>query len=132
MQFPITRERLQNLSKEFEEAQIKKFINIVVECVKHSILVKAYDDSPNKTPTGNAIAARVANNNKPKMLKLNLPLQPSISGYPLPNQEKLTYTPPYNQWNSYLPVILERLHELFPDVSFQVDPLKTYLLIDWS
>ena len=132
MQFPMTRERLQNLSKEFEEAQTQKFINILVENIKHSILVKAYNDSPNKTPTDGAISVKSLKKDTPKMLKLDLPLQPSGSVYHLHNQEKLIYTPPYNKWNSYLPVILDRLQESFPDVTFQVDPLKTYLLIDWS
>lgn len=128
----MTRQRLQTISKEFEEAQTQKFVNILVENVKHAILVKAYNDSPNKTPSGGAISVHHRNHDKPKMLKLDLPLQLSGTVYDLPNQERLVYTPPYNKWNSYLPVILERLQELFPDVAFQVDPLKTYLLIDWS
>jgi hypothetical protein len=132
MQFPITRERLQNLSKEFEEDQTQKFITILVENIKHSILMKAYHDSPNKTPTEYGIGARTPSKDKPKMLTLTLPLQLSVGGYQNPNQEKLIYIPPYNQLNSYLPIILKRLEESFPDVSFQVDPLKTYLLVDWS
>lgn len=134
MQFPITRERLQNLTKEFEEDQIKNFINNTVEDVKNAILEKAYNDSLEKayydSPNSNAIPAASLRNNKLKMLKLNLPLQ--ASPYSKNRITNPIFTPPYNQWNSYLPVILEKLQELFPDVSFQVDPLKTYLLIDWS
>ena len=124
-----SRETLQSFSKEFEESQTQQFINNIVEDVKNSILVKAYNDSPNKTPTGAAISAKtLSNKEKPKMLKLNLPLQPSAYS----NHVRLIYTPPYSEWNNFVPIILERLQQQFPGVTFQVDPLETYLLVDWS
>jgi hypothetical protein len=115
MNFPITRARLQTITKEFEDSQIQIYINDTVEYVKTLIIVKAYS---NKNPT----------------LKLTLPIGVSRQIY---NENKYvmnaTFFPHSDvQKNIHLPVIVERLTVLFPDVSFQVDPLNTYLLIDWS
>jgi hypothetical protein len=37
-----------------------------------------------------------------------------------------------NPYRSHFEVIKGKLTELFPDVTFEIDPLKTYILIDWS
>ena len=33
---------------------------------------------------------------------------------------------------NYLPVFIEKLKAIFLDCDFTIDPLKTYLIIDWS
>ena len=37
-----------------------------------------------------------------------------------------------NPWKTHFEVIKEKLTELFPGVTFEIDPLKTYILVDWS
>jgi hypothetical protein len=136
MNFPISRERLQNIAKEFEEAQIQKYINSIVDYIKELIIIKAYTDSPKQNPQlgspncGNHVNGK---QNMYNMLKLDLPLpyqqRNRISGSLFEND---AYLPPYNDWKKYLSTIIERLQAIFPGVTFQVDPLKTYLLVDWS
>lgn len=38
----------------------------------------------------------------------------------------------FNPWKTHFEVIKEKLTELFPGVTFEIDPLKTYILVDWS
>ena len=35
-------------------------------------------------------------------------------------------------FQEYIPMLLEKLHEIFIGCDIVVDPLKTYLVIDWS
>ncbi len=136
MEFPITRDRLRTIAKELEEQQNQEFVNDRVEFVKNAIFLKAYYDCESKNKRfGTQYDKQVLSRESPKnMLKFNLPLQPSgyFSQHSTTPLLHKTLAPPYNEWNTFLPLILERLRILFPDVSFQVDPLKTYLLIDWS
>jgi hypothetical protein len=133
MNFPISRERLQNLSKEFEESQVNEFIKFIVDEIKTSILMKAYTDSPDNTPgLQSSSITLIPGQTLTKKIKLTLPLQVSYQTLARHNRLNQAWLPPPCQWNSYLPTILEKLQELFPYVTFQVDPLKTYLLIDWS
>ena len=37
-----------------------------------------------------------------------------------------------NPYRSHFEIIKEKLTELFPGVTFEIDPLKTYILIEWS
>lgn len=135
MEFPISRHRLQTIAKEFEEAQTQTFINDLIDHIKTLIIVKAYTDSPEKAPPYGTISLGPAQTDKTHTLKLTLPFAepPSENYISNKNLYKRAFIPRAHHYkNVYLPIILERLSELFPDVSFQVDPLKTYLLIDWS
>ena len=38
----------------------------------------------------------------------------------------------FNPWKTHFEVIKEKLTELFPGVTFEIDTLKTYILVDWS
>jgi uncharacterized Fe-S cluster-containing protein len=51
MEFPISRERLQKIAGELEAAETEKWIQSVIETIKNQILLKAYDESPNRSPS---------------------------------------------------------------------------------
>lgn len=111
MEFPITRGVLQNIRPIVDRIDREKYIKMIVNVLKLEIINQAYSAGGNK------------------YLKKNLPINPKgimSMGEPMLIQ--------YRGFNTseFLPEVIEQLKLLFPDVSFQVDPLKTYLLIDWS
>ena len=111
MEFPITRGMLQNIRPIVDRTDREKYIKMIVNTLKLEIVIQAYSDGGSK------------------YLKKNLPLSPRnlmSLGEPMLIQRR-GFNP-----NEVLPEVTEQLKLLFPNVSFQVDPLKTYLLIDWS
>jgi hypothetical protein len=108
MQFPITRERLQNYRKnEAVEAENRRRVDVMIKDICYHVEV-------------------VATRGKERTYKVDLNYRRqdvNIMGY---TDQDLGMMPPV------LDVILSKLHELFPDSTIQVDPLKTYILIDWS
>lgn len=108
MEFPITRERLRNYKKN-EACQVKnrRRVDTVIKEICNHVEI-------------------VATNGKDRTYKVDIN-QPrrdaTIMGY---IDQTLGMLP------SVLDDILLKLYELFPDCKIQVDPLKTYILIDWS
>jgi hypothetical protein len=137
MDFPLTRERLQKIHQQIMDDAIEKLILAFVDDIKNRIINKAYQDSKLGEVTVSGRNIQLVNGSGPRnMLKVDIP--PFIQ-----NRQPCTNNPYLAQYLSNdihnkvnikqkLPVILEKLQELFPDVSFQVDPLQTYILIDWS
>ena len=119
----LFRVQLQKLAPLYEAEQCQKITAQIIEFTQKAIIEKAYKDSPNKTyvPGQPQRAVFIHKNDKPFTLKLNLPCYP-------PN----IHIPDFYCMINHLPEIIENLSELFPGVSFQIDPLKTYLFIDWS
>jgi len=110
MKFPITRECLQAFDnikeqEELREEEIqKRFAQILDQ------LCKEFKQS-------------MSSNSKEKKFvwrQLNLIRQFNISGYGLSKAE------------DYLPRFIDKLKELFIGCDIIVDPLKTYIIIDWS
>lgn len=105
MQFPITRERLQNYRKnEAAEAYAKERINKAVSEICHQV--------ENIAKTGRDQKFTYT------LTRTNLTAQDLSADFG-------TVRP-------VLDDVLSKLRELFPDSTIQVDPLKTYILIDWS
>lgn len=114
MEFPITRKRLQTITQEVEKDAIDKRITQLVEGYKREIISQAYTDSLYTPSVWNQPPRDMF-----RKLKLN------ISEYAQVQNRNISM-------KEYFPEIISKLQTLFPDVSFQVDPLKTYLLVDWS
>ena len=120
MKFPITRQSLQAFDNDKEQNELKeeefqkKFAqlleNICTEFKKN-----------------------MASNSKKKMFVWRLQglrqlHVPRISNYGSYNSGTIIT----ENFQEYIPILLEKLYEIFIGCDIIVDPLKTYLVIDWS
>ena len=125
MKFPINREKLQNIKKDVEEEIIEYNIEKIINNIKVRILMHAYQGT---LPHLGGIS-----NTK---LKIDIPQFRIIIPDDLKNYINITSsTHPlasFNPWKTHFEVIKGKLVELFPGVTFETDPLKTYILVDWS
>jgi hypothetical protein len=125
MKFPISREQLHNIKKDVEEEIIHYNIEQIVENIKDRIIMHAYQGTPSHlggiTNTKLKIDISKFRIIIPDNLKMYI--QINSSAHPLAS---------FNPWKTDLDTIEGVLEELFPGVSFETDPLKTYMLIDWS
>ena len=125
MKFPISREKLQNIKKDVEEEIIQCNVEEIIENTKVRILAHAYQGT---YPHLGGIS-----NTKLKIeiypFRIIIPdnlkryIQITSSTHPLAS---------FNPWKTHFEIIKQTLMELFPGVSFETDPLKTYMLVDWS
>ena len=141
MKFPITREELRNIKKDVEEEIIQCNIEKIIENIKVRILMHAYSFCHHQY-TGVAISAVAGNYNDPwrnnlRKLKIDIPqrfqiiIPDNLKGY-IQIHSSAHPLALINPWKTHFEIIKEKLMELFPGVSFETDPLKTYILIDWS
>jgi len=125
MKFPINREKLQNIKKDVEEEIIEYNIEKIINNIKGRILMHAYQGT---LPHLGGIS-----NTK---LKIDIPQFRIIIPDDLINYINIissTYPlASFNPWKTHFEVIKGKLVELFPGVTFETDPLKTYILVDWS
>jgi len=110
MKFPITREKLQAFEYttellELRQEELQKRIEIVLEN-----LCKTFK-------------MNIQSNSKEKKFVWQLNYFNMIS---IPNS-KFSYT-----LDEYLPQFIDKLKETFIGCDIIIDPLKTYLIIDWS
>ena len=108
MEFPITRKRLQNYrEEEATEVNAKQRLSKIIE--------KICKDIENILLTSDE-------------RKYVYRIEGSVYGkLPVSNSPR-----PYLQERSILPDIVDTLKTLFPDSNVVVDPLITYIMIDWS
>lgn len=121
MNFPISRNQLQNIKNDVEDYIIQYNIDKIVDDTKNKIVAYAYQ--PYSTPTHlggiSSTKLKITINNGWYAIPNDLPLN---------NRQLIGINP----WKTHLEVIIQKLKELFPEVNFEIDPLKTYILIDWS
>jgi hypothetical protein len=103
MDFPITRERLQNFQGEYNEFYRLRILSKIVEDLSSRI-------------TGTA-GRHTSQNLKVGMGELGIP-----GGY-----DNIL-----GRISDYIPQIITKLQERFPDTTITLDPMKSYLYIDWS
>jgi hypothetical protein len=108
MEFPITRERLQNFQAEYKHFHNEKFISKVVESITHKIFEMAGRQNGMNPIRMLQITARELYN--------NAEYSGPIFGIVLDNISQ----------------IISKLQERFPGTTITIDPMKTYLYIDWS
>ena len=107
MEFPITRERLQNFQSEYKQFQNEKVISKIVESLTHKIF---------------EMAGRQNGMNPTRILQ--------VMTRELNDQRN--YGILFGLFTDYIPQIIYKLQERFPDITITMDPMKTYLYIDWS
>jgi hypothetical protein len=125
MNFPVCREQLRNIKKDIEDYIIEYNIEKVIDNIKERIIMHAYQ--------GTLSHLGGISNTKLKIdisqFRIVIPdkwrayIQINSSAHPLAL---------VNPWKTHFELIKGKLTELFPDVTFEIDPLKTYILIDWS
>ena len=122
MKFPINREKLQNIKKDVEEEIIQCNIEEIIENTKVRIIMHAYQ--------GTISHLGGISNTKLKIdiSQFRIIIPNNLKAYIQLNH----YLTSLNPWKTHFEIIKETLMELFPGVSFETDPLKTYVLIDWS
>lgn len=109
MKFPITRESLQAFDhvkerEELKEAEVQKMLTLILDR-----LCQEFKQSMQSNSQGKKFVWRQIDN----IRRLN------IQGYMLKADE-------------YLPQFIDKLKETFIGCDIIIDPLKTYLIIDWS
>jgi hypothetical protein len=120
MKFPVCREQLRNIKKDVEDEILEHNIEKAVDNIKERIIVHAYYGGLSCTKLKIDI---------PPDFRIVIPdkwrhyLQITSSAHPLAM---------VNPYKTHFEVIKGKLIELFPGVTFEIDPLKTYILIDWS
>lgn len=137
MEFPMNRQRLQDIRKEIEDDAIEKCIDYFVDNVIECILRHAYKTSSLPVEPPNYIHSSMYGH-PTRQVKIDIQQQISMLGnfkqkyFNMVSFHEVIINSNKNIIKERLQVILNKLQTLFPDVSFQIDPLKTYILVDWS
>lgn len=117
---PFSNDRLRNLSAEFIHNEEEKYINGVADTIQTQVIKKAYADSP-----GSEWAEGLQHHNGnvgTHKLKMNIPMSGTHCHQCIARRGL----------NKYTERIILRLKERFPEMKIEVDPLRTYVLFDWS
>jgi len=125
MEFPISRERLQNYkAKEAEAVERKKRISVEIKTICRDVEIKVLSTNEHR------YVYRLNDNTR------NAPLQPMNSQMYLLNNGLLQPMSPQmyfsNQKVLFVKELLEAIKNTFPDCTITIDPLETYIIIDWS
>jgi hypothetical protein len=118
MEFPITRVRLQNIHSERQQLIKTKYIDDVVEAITEMIIANA--------DRGGGVSTFIGHNDaKPNTFQIML--------------NTLSSRIPHRNLNllkcgvqACIPGILRKVQERFPDTTIVLDPMNTYIYIDWS
>lgn len=124
MELPFTRDRIRGLKNEMnaniEEEKIRK----TADAIKTSILWLIVN--LNTTPKNGLGAVTRVGDTKAMITFNKLNYEPITNPFP-----GLPYTTDRGHCGNN-PLVLGRVREIFPDCTFQTDPLETYMIIDWS
>jgi len=125
MNSPITRQQLQNIKKYVEEDILQHNIERIVTATKERIIAHAF--IPRREDQGGISRTTLKIDLSQFRIDFSYKyFEPPTSGnHPLFEMNR-------NLWKTHMHVIIDKLIDLFPGVSFQTDPLRTYILIDWS
>ena len=119
MKFPVSREQLRNIKKDVEDEILEYNIEKAIDNIKERIIIHAYYGlSHTKLKIDIPVRFQIIIPDKWRAY-----IQMNSSAHPLAM---------VNPYRTYFELIKGKLTELFPDVTFEIDPLKTYILIDWS
>jgi hypothetical protein len=114
MEFPITKNRLQNITDELYLIYIEKYISEIVEYLTNEIFKAA---------------------SRPFQTKLQIYINNIISYNHYKPPEFILKPIQLNGGKrimEHITEILNKLQERFPDTVICLDPMKTYFFIDWS
>lgn len=125
MEFPVSREQLHNIKKNVEEDVIKYNIEKAIDNIKERIIMHAYQGT--LPHLGGLSGTKL----KVDISKFITVIPDKWKAYNVINSSAHPLAL-VNPWKTHFEVIKEKLTELFPGVTFEIDPLKTYILVDWS
>ena len=117
MEFPITRARLQNIHSERQQRIKTKYIDDVVEGITEKIIESA--------DRGGGVSTFVVHNENPNTLQIML-------NNPTYFRRQDRSLMPSCGVRECIPEILRKIQERFPDTTMSLDPMNTYIYIDWS
>jgi hypothetical protein len=113
MEYPISKARLQNFYQEWVELERTKHVNKIVDDITQRVLAHATEYSrPNKH-------MRVSGGMESYRRYVHQ------SNFRMQNHHE-------HPVDTYMPMILVKLRERFPDCRIDMDPLQTYIIVDWS
>ena len=120
MKFPITRESLQafdyaKAQQELREEEIQKQFKIVLESFCKEFKQTMPQNSKEKKFVWRTI-------HMIRHIHVPNPINPTA----------MAHQGSHSKMDDYLPQFIEKLKELFIGCDIIIDPLKTYLIIDWS
>jgi hypothetical protein len=124
MKFPITRESLQAFDyakeqEELKEEEIQKQLTQILEQLCKQFKQAMPSNIKEKRFVWNGLR-NITRFNNPLIAPINTPLEAN---------SPLAYN---SSKKDYIPIFIEKLKEVFIGCDIIIDPLKTYLIIDWS
>jgi len=110
---PFTKERLHQLNKEYIKSEVTNYIKDVTDYMSQQIINRAINTS--KPCYSGADITKLRN----LVFKFRDILEQS---------KRILLSPK----ESYIPQIIVELQIRFPDSTITVDPLNTYVIVDWN
>jgi len=125
MKFPVSREQLHNIKKDVEDEILEYNIEKAIDNIKERIIMHAYQGTLQHLGGVSNTRLKVDIHQFRIVIpdKWRAYIQMNSSAHPLAL---------VNPYRTHFEVIKANLTELFPGITFEIDPLKTYILIDWS
>ena len=115
MNFPYTKERLHDLHSEHLEAEIVNYVTEIADHISQQIINKAIATSKK---TSGVIVSGI-----PPQRQLVFHFKHILG------QSRRFLTGPRE---TYIPQIISLLKQRFPDSVITIDPLRTYVIVNWS
>ena len=125
MEFPVSREQLHNIKKNVEEDIITYNIEKIIDNIKERIIMHAYQGT---LPHMGGLSGTIL---KVDISNFRTDFPDKWRAY-IKNNSSAHSLALFNPWKTHFEVIKGKLTGLFPGVTFEIDPLKTYILVDWS
>lgn len=122
-----TNETLRNFGAAYLQQQEEKYVNSLVQEITTQVLAKATSDAFTNNPSFGKPYDPVG----ASKLRVDMPDRHRKSQHTPFSNEILKINPSYDL-KSLIPRVIEKLLETFPQLRIQIDPLNTYMLLDWS
>jgi hypothetical protein len=124
MKFPITRESLQAFDyakeqEEVKEEEVQKQLTLILDKLCKEFKQAMPSNSKEKRFVWQGIR-HITMFNTPLITPMNTPLE---------TKSPLAYN---SSKKDYIPIFIDKVKEVFIGCDIIIDPLKTYLIIDWS
>jgi hypothetical protein len=124
-----TNETLRNFAAPYLQMQEEKYVTAAVNEITTQILGKAVADSLQSGRPKNYMYSSVG----PHSIKIDTSSQRSMTSFvPSELSNTIRRINPYYDFKSLFSRVIEKLLETFPQLRIQIDPLNTYMLLDWS
>lgn len=134
MEGPFTCEDLRNIRPQVIQAEVDKLTGLIVQDIKKSIINKASSGLSSYYPPPIDASSLAIDpfqaNQRPITSKYQFIYETNrMRAHRLVNMNLING---YVTTDSLVEDVTKRLKKIFPDMTMVVDPLKTYILFDWS